>query len=240
MRPINKGPSPYTTIKHYSEALPFLERAFGLYCSYCGFPLAHVPEVEHVAAKTEGGELTAWENLLVGCKYCNTRKRTLVGKANVNEYLWPDQYNTALAYTYENGIPVVNIADLLTVDPSGLALTKAQKLFDLVKLDNIPTPGEKDRRQSERNKVFEIALESLVDYQEGKATCPERIEMLSKQIIRTATLGGFFSIWMTVFADEPEILNALIDAFPGTEKAFFDERGLPKLILERVQNPCPV
>lgn len=240
MRPINKGPSPYTAISHYSEALPFLERTIGLYCSYCGFPLAHVPEVEHVAAKTEGGELTAWKNLLVGCKYCNTRKKAIVGKVNVDEYLWPDQYNTALAYTYENGMPAVNETDLLTVDPSGLALTKAKKLFNLVKLDNIPTPAEKDRRQNERNKVFEIALDSLADYQEGKVTYPEHIDVLAKQIVRTAILGGFFSIWMTVFADEPEVLNALIDAFPGTEKEFFDESGVSKLILERAQEASAV
>lgn len=234
MRPVNKGPSPYEAISQYSEALPFLERAIGLYCSYCGLPLAHVPEVEHIVAKTKGGELTAWKNLLLGCKYCNTRKSALVDRENVEEYLWPDQHNTALAYTYDYGIPTINESNLLSVDPSGVALSKAQNLFDLVKLGNVPALGDKDRRFKERNKVYETARESLADYQKGKETYPDNIDELSRQIVRTATLGGFFSIWMSVFAGEPDILNALIEAFPGTEKQFYDENGLskPNLIRE--------
>lgn len=50
MRPVNKGESPYQEIDDYSEALPYLEKQLGAYCSYCEFPIKHVPEVEH----TEG------------------------------------------------------------------------------------------------------------------------------------------------------------------------------------------
>ncbi len=240
MRPINKGSSPYAAIGHYSQALPFLERAIGAYCCYCGFPLAHVPEVEHIVAKINGGEPTDWKNLLLGCKYCNTRKGALVDQQNAEEFLWPDQYNTALAYTYTYGVPAVNTSALTAADPSGVALTKARNLFDLVKLDNIPAPGEKDRRSKERNKVYEMACESLADYQKGKETYPQNLTELSRQIVRSATLGGFFSVWMTVFAGEPEILSALIDAFPGTEKRFFDGNCSPKAVIEPEKVLCGV
>ncbi len=235
MRPINKGRSPYSTISAYNEALPFLESAIGLYCSYCEYPIGHAPEVEHIVSKSAGGELTAWENLLVSCKYCNTRKKAIVNKTNVDEYLWPDRYNTALAYNYENGVPTVNEDALIKLDPSGSALKKAQNLFDLVKLGNVPPLKGRDRRARSRNSVFEIALDSLATYQNGKEIYHDNIELLAKQIVQTAISNGFFSIWTTVFADEPEILHMLIDAFPGTEKAFYDESGLPKSILTRTQ-----
>lgn len=75
MRPINKGESPYKKINEYKDALPYLERRIGMYCSYCEFSIPHVPEVEHVVSKSKGGDLTDWNNLNLGCKYCNTRKR---------------------------------------------------------------------------------------------------------------------------------------------------------------------
>ena len=75
MRPINKGESPYKKINEYKDALPYLERRIGMYCSYCEFSIPHVPEVEHVVSKSKGGDLTDWNNLNLGCKYCNTRKK---------------------------------------------------------------------------------------------------------------------------------------------------------------------
>lgn len=64
MRPVNKGKSPYQKINDYSEALPYLEKRLGGYCSYCEFPIKHVPEVEHIASKANGGDRTDWNNLL--------------------------------------------------------------------------------------------------------------------------------------------------------------------------------
>lgn len=230
MRPVNKGKSPYKVIGEYAEALPHLEKAIGLYCSYCEFRISHVPEVEHVTSKSEGGALTAWENLLLGCKYCNTRKKALITPENVNDYMWPDRDNTALAYSYVGGIPAVNTAALNSVDPTGERSLKAQKLFDLVKLDNVPEPGQKDKRFRERNRAYEIALESLENWRSAKNSSPEMMDALQRQIILTAQQNGFFSVWMTVFSDEPIMLNALIDVFPGTNKECFDEDGHPKFI----------
>ena len=116
MRPVNKGKSPYQKIDDYSEALPYLEKQLGAYCSYCEFPIKHVPEVEHIASKTNGGDRTDWNNLLLGCKYCNTRKSKTTSPEDVDEYIWPDHDNTALAYTYQNGVPEVNEKKLLEVE----------------------------------------------------------------------------------------------------------------------------
>lgn len=230
MRPVNKGESPYEAIKEYPDALPYLEKAIGLYCSYCEFPIPHVPEVEHISSKSKGGPLTAWSNLLLGCKYCNTRKGKKILPKDVDTYMWPDQDNTALAYSYEGGIPAVNTDGLNAVDPTGSRLAKAEKLFRLMKLDNVPMPGDRDRRFHQRNSVYEIALDSLDNWKSHKNCTPDLLDSMKKQIIHTALAYGFFSIWMTVFSDEPVILKALIDAFPGTNRDFFDESCHPKPI----------
>lgn len=133
-------------------ALPYLEARLGSYCSYCGMKLDNAPEVEHVASKsTDPALITNWDNLLLACKACNPRKSNTVTSINKNEYLWPDQDNTALAFCYPLGVPQ-----------------------------------------------------------------------------------------MTVFADEPDILLALIHAFPGTEAAFYDAEGHPKMLLTKPVPATPV
>ena len=46
MRPVNKGEAPKIQFKKYQEAEPYLEERSGAYCSFCEFPLKHVPEVD--------------------------------------------------------------------------------------------------------------------------------------------------------------------------------------------------
>ena len=70
MRAIDKGGSPYKEIDEYQDAIPYLEKKIGLYCSYCEMSIKHVPEVEHKISRKNGGDWTAWSNLLLGCKYC--------------------------------------------------------------------------------------------------------------------------------------------------------------------------
>lgn len=98
MRAIDKGGSPYKEIDEYQDAIPYLEKKIGLYCSYCEMSIKHVPEVEHKISRKNGGDWTAWSNLLLGCKYCNTRKAAKITPQNVGEYLWPDSDNTAVAF----------------------------------------------------------------------------------------------------------------------------------------------
>lgn len=230
MRPVKKEKSPYIAIGKYEEALPYLEEAFGLYCSYCENPITHVPEVEHISAKSKGGALTDWNNLLLGCRYCNSRKGIQVTPTNVDNYLWPDKDNTALAYTYQGGIPKVNETALNHVDPTGERLTKAKNLFALVDLGNVPAPWVKDRRFHQRNKAYELAVEALTDWQLAKTCTSEGKDVIKRLIVSNARGYGFFSVWMTVFVDEPDICKALLDAFPGTNHIYFDETYYPKCI----------
>lgn len=119
MRAIDKGGSPYKEIDEYQDAIPYLEKKIGLYCSYCEMSIKHVPEVEHKISRKNGGDWTAWSNLLLGCKYCNTRKAAKITPQNVGEYLWPDSDNTAVAFSYTNGIATVykgNIIKNLIMD----------------------------------------------------------------------------------------------------------------------------
>ena len=111
-------------------------------------PINHVPEVEHMISRKHGGDWTAWSNLLLGCKYCNTRKSAKTTPQNVEDYLWPDTDNTALAFSYTNGIPVVNENVLKGLDPTGSCCQKAQNTYDMVDLGNEPNlqRGDKDRR----------------------------------------------------------------------------------------------
>lgn len=82
MRPVDKGAAPQKEYKQYKDAEPDLEERIGAYCSFCEMSINHVPEVEHKEAKACGGEELAWDNLLLSCKYCNTRKGTHVGKGD--------------------------------------------------------------------------------------------------------------------------------------------------------------
>ena len=61
---------------------------------------------------------------------------------------------------------------------------------------------------------------------------------MKNQIVDTALAYGFFSVWMEVFRDEPIVLNALTDRFPGTEKRFFNSDGnvLQVLNLQDIKN----
>jgi len=45
---------------------------------------------------------------------------------------------------------------------------------------------------------------------------------MREQIVLTATGHAYWSIWMTVFNDDPDMLQRLINAFPGTCADCFD------------------
>ena len=90
MRPVDKGKKPEINFKRYQDAKPYLEERIGPYCSFCEMSIRHVPEIEHKEAKSQGGDILLWENFLLSCKYCNTRKGVIVKKGDLHQYLWPD------------------------------------------------------------------------------------------------------------------------------------------------------
>lgn len=217
MRPVDKGTAPSKVYRQYQDAEADLEKRLGAYCSYCEFPIKHVPEVEHKEAKSRGGELLDWNNMLLTCKYCNTRKSTIVGKGDKDKYIWPDEDDTFHAFTYHNGIPRLN-EDYL--NRKGIRMKeKTQNLYNLLKLCNRPTdPKEKDRRFFMRNEALNCALNSLEGW-ENMETDHDK-ESFLKQTVLLALSCGFFSVWMEVFKEHPEVGKELISAFPGTKEQF--------------------
>lgn len=47
-------------------------------------------------------------------------------------------------------------------------------------------------------------------------------EAMRDQIVETAQSKGYWSIWMTVFADDADMRQRLIAAYPGTATTCFD------------------
>lgn len=96
---------------------------------------------------------------------------------------------------------------------------KADNLFKLLKLDNVPiTPKDKDRRYLSRNEARSCAMEN----KEGlaKMDSPSTRKEYLESIKRLAKAVGFFSVWMEVFKDDEEVKKILISAFKGTKEEY--------------------
>lgn len=218
MRPVDKGEAPEHTFKKYQEAEPYLEERLGAYCSFCEFPIRHVPEVEHKEAKAKGGDELAWENLLLSCKYCNTRKGTIVAKGDKEKYLWPDEDDTFHAFSYDTEIPKLNEEYLQTQGDD--VKQKAENLFSLLQLDNVPlTPAVKDRRYAARSIARNYALSSKLGWDKVKTSMDNKSDYL-QQIRMLAESSGFFSVWMQVFKEDAEVKEVLLKVFKGTRKEY--------------------
>lgn len=226
MRPIEKGNSPYEKISEYQDAEPYLEKRIGAYCSFCEMRVNNALAVEHKESKHSGGALTDWANLLLSCVYCNSRKLEKIRKGDLDKWLWPDQHNTFLAFTYENALPKVNEAYLKTVSED--VLKRARKVMEDLALDYKPEGTEKkkykDKRWQHRFRALSIA-ESYRDSWRKNGESEYEADQL-RNIRYTAEQTGFFSIWMMVFKDEPKVKRVLLDAFAGTAKECFDESGM--------------
>jgi hypothetical protein len=193
-----------------------LEDHLGVYCSYCERRLPASLEVEHVSPKSVADDLKfEWTNFLLSCKSCNTLKGTK-GK-RVGNYLWPDRDNTFLAFKYTKG-GFVETANGLhnNVRP------KAVALCNLVGLDRHDQgaaqkkPSRRDKRWKDREQVWEMAVKQKDDL----AMFPIAFRGLARGFaVDTAVGFGFFSVWMTVFHDDPQFRVALIARMLGTPQS---------------------
>ncbi len=132
MRPIDKGEAPDVRIYHYRDAEPYLEERIGAYCSYCEFPIQHVPEVEHKVAKAKGGSKLAWANLLLSCKYCNARKHDVVRVGEKDKYIWPDEEDTFHCFLYSDDIPKLNENYLMDKESTVCERAEREEYFNLM------------------------------------------------------------------------------------------------------------
>lgn len=222
MRPVYRGNSPvdkdgnakqYTK---YTSARKDLVSRLGEYCSYCEMELDTSLAVEHIRPKTHHPALElSWDNFLLACTNCNSTKGDK--DPNPNDILWPHIDNTFNAFTY--GLEG-------RVKPSeGLDAILRKKAVDTIALMGLAaTPNTQqasDRRWLNRQEAWQEATLSKADLAEADSPAMRR------QIIRTAKAKGYWSIWMTIFSDDPDMLQRLIDInnFPGTAQGCFDDNG---------------
>ncbi|MBS2039592.1 HNH endonuclease [bacterium] len=222
MRPVCRGDAP-RVYSRYQDAGDDLKSRLGDYCSYCERRLSVSLAVEHISPKKlDPDSETTWENFLLGCANCNSVK----GKkaTNVHDWLWPDRDNTFLAILYKEGGFVEPAKSL-----SSALKAQAQNLLDLVGLQKHGAspkrkPRRGDKRWMDREQAFATALRSKSGYE--KIPPGARPEYLS--LLLDAAVGiGFFSCWLTVFKDYPEVCTNLIARMPGTATDCFDAKGRP-------------
>ncbi|MCA9131228.1 MAG: HNH endonuclease, partial [Planctomycetales bacterium] len=210
MRPIRRGQSPLAVdFADFTHAKPDLVGRLGLYCSYCERRVATNLAVEHIQPKSMPAYAHlagCWNNFLLGCVNCNSSKLTKdVVLANI---LIPDRDNTFHALQYlEDG----------TIEPSAAAVAaglepKVNATLALTGLDKaaLNTPDVNGQqvaldRVRQRMEAWLLAVESLNDIVSNPAVAAMR-----GSVIRTAIATGFFSIWMTVFQADQDMLNRLV------------------------------
>jgi hypothetical protein len=220
MRPVERGLAPQIYAQ-YGDAIEDLKSQLGRYCSYCERQVAASLAVEHVIPKSLRPELEReWTNFLLGCTNCNSVKGDKA--VEIQNFIWPDRNNTLLALVYSKG-GFVRLADNLNNDRK----TKAQALLDLVGLQRHPAggwvkPARKDKRWQDREESWATA-ERCKDLFENLAQDNDA----RKLVLEVAKSNGFFSVWMTVFNDYPDIKRELIKSFTGTAISCFDPEGKP-------------
>lgn len=220
MRPIRRGESPRSVdFDDYKDAKKELVSRLGGYCSYCERPIHTNLAVEHIQPKSGANGHPSlrgrWSNFLLACVNCNSTKKDK--SLNLDQTLLPDRDNTFLAYQYTPD-GCVQTGDHLP--PTVKAY--AGNTLGLVGLDkplesNLDSSGASVSldRASQRMQVWAEA-------QNAKALlshCETNNGALKEIITRLALAKGFFSVWMAVFSDKPDMKLRFIRAFKGTESS---------------------
>lgn len=222
MRPVHRGDWPKdgagaeVTFADYGHARPHLIARLGDYCSFCEVQLSS-PDVEHIRHKKGNPDLEReWSNLLLACRSCNSTKSTQVTTAaDVEARLWPHLDRTFEAYVYEAG-GVVRLAT--QEDP--LLAQRAHLTAEMVGLLKLPGHGltreqvlrDSDRRYRLRSQAWEEAIQARADLDKEDSVSNRRLILIS------AGARGFWSVWLTVFRDDAQMVADLIAcrSFPGT------------------------
>lgn len=225
MRPVQKGTSPVATppgFANYEDAKPDLISRLGLYCSYCERAIATGLAVEHLQPKglPKYAQLELeWSNFLLACINCNSTK----GDKDVlfSNLYFPDRDNTFAAFIYT---PDGKVAPAPTANAAIATATLALTGLDKARLVAIDTNGKEVALDREAQRMQAWILATWARTKVTAISSPLREEFIAT----LARENGHFSIWMTVFAGDGAVRNALIDAFPGTRASgCFDAQGNP-------------
>ena len=145
-----------------------------------------------------------WTNFLLGCVNCNGtnqhRNRSRDG------YVLPNEDDTQAVFEYlPDGIVRVRAG---IPEPDR---TEAENLFNLVGLGRRPTNDSRasDLRWRKRREAWRTAEMALKRIAEGDD--PE-------WVVRLAQTSGFWSVWMAVFHEYPDVRDRLEGGFPGTRR----------------------
>ena len=233
MRPIERGESPFPNdFADYRDAFPFLVARIGPFCSYCERRIATLLAVEHILPKSLHPTLAGrWDNFLLGCVNCNSTKKDQDVRAV--EVFLPDRDNTAAAFDYSPDGKVKPAAHL-----SGALLEIAKRTLALTGLDRKVSEALDENgkvvaidRENQRKEAWGMALSSKIDFLDDDSPA------LRRQIVRTAQETGFFSIWMTVFSDAPEMRRLLLAGFTEANGAFVGFKGTSEDCFDLAGNP---
>ena len=234
MRPVARGSSPRTgDFPDYREAFVPLVGRIGCYCSYCERRVPTGLAVEHIQPKAAGlyplleGK---WDNYLLACVNCNSTKNDK--DVVLQEVYLPDRDNTLAAFAYRpDGV----------IEPRRPGDLRAKALLDLTGLNREVRETLDDNgklvatdRLTQRMECWAIAQDSLTDYRNERGS-----EALTRAIVRLAHESGFFGIWMTVFAGEPEMQCRFRKAFQGTDPSSFISATDSTLVSPRPSNGLP-
>lgn len=222
MRPVERGACPSAgdqpkQFESYEDARPYLTDRLGKYCSFCEIRLPLGLAVEHIRHKDGNPALEKeWTNFLLACPSCNSTKGTKIDtQADVDRHLWPHIDRSFEAFEYGEGgrVSVARQADPLIE-------ARARATATLVGLLRRPGHGitrEQDNRASdcrwlERMETWDEAVLAREDLR--ACDTPQ----MRRQVVVSAKDRGFWSVWMTVFADNPTMCDELCEAFPGTAR----------------------
>jgi len=220
VRPVNKDNIPkkedgsnkvYTS---YSQAKDDLRDILGSFCSYCEMNIDNQPDIEHVSPKSKNPTLeTSWSNFLLACKTCNIMKKN--HNQNRNGYLFPDTDNTSFLYEYT--ITDIRVRDNLDSNTKALATAT----FNLVELNRKLDSSERiDDRARARNNSWEKAIMALEDFIELLPSTHDKERLVR---LTANTCNGFFSMWIQVFKDYPEVKQAILENVNGTALDCYNE-----------------
>lgn len=218
MRPIERGARPLDAAGEevryvkYGHAKRHLQPRLGKYCSFCERPVQVNLAVEHIEAKhLNAARETDWTNFLLACTNCNSIKGTKIGsEQDAARYLLPDRDRSLDAFDYPAGY--VSVVRSLRA-----YATRAQNTVALVGLDRMPHQldraqrlGATDSRCEDRRNAWQQARDAREDLRE------QDTPVVRRRILAQAQAVGFWSVWMIVFRDDPQMQRELCEGFPGT------------------------
>jgi hypothetical protein len=222
MRPVIRGACPThadgtdIVFKTYPTARAKLIERLGECCSYCEVHLDTSLAVEHVQPKKPPGAVANdpdrelnWNNFLLACTNCNSTKDNK--DVVLDDYLWPDRDNTFLAIIYKQG-------GLVEAAP-GNDNPRACRTIKLVGLHKVPSIHAQDneasdRRWNNRREAWDIAMESK------RNLAGLDHPLMRDQIV--LQIQSFWSVWVTVFNDDRDMIERILNRIRGTAKNCFN------------------